>query len=99
MGAAALLVSLTSLGYVIVVWAARPFVPTPDLWSFCARLALQNFFVTGPLFVVEIAGAALVALLDPALLIIGLPLALLSMLRLTARFGLRHADEPARERS
>jgi hypothetical protein len=74
MGAAALLVSLTSLGYVIVVWAARPFVPTPDLWSFCARLALQNFFVTGPLFVVEIAGAALVALLDPALLIIGLPL-------------------------
>jgi hypothetical protein len=46
---------------------------------------------TGPLFVVEILGATLLALLDPPLLMIGLPLALLCLMRLTARFGLRRA--------
>jgi hypothetical protein len=46
---------------------------------------------TGPIFVVEIVGAVLLGLVDPSLLMIGLPLALLSVMRLTARFGLRRA--------
>ena len=52
------------------------------------RLAVRNLLATGPLFVVEVLGATLLALLDPPLLMIGLPLALLCVMRLTARFGL-----------
>jgi hypothetical protein len=59
--------------------------------SLSLRLAIRNLFITGPLFVVEIVGATLLALLDPPLLMIGLPLAVLSLMRLTARSGLRMA--------
>lgn len=91
LGAAGLWVALTSVGYVIVLWARHPAGPVPDLWSACVRLALQNLFVTGPLVVVEVVGAVLLGLLDPALMLIGLPLAFLILVRLTAGLGLRRA--------
>jgi hypothetical protein len=47
--------------------------------------------VTGPLFLAEIAGAAAVTLIDPALLLLGLPLGLLQFMRLTAQLGLRRS--------
>lgn len=88
-GAAALLVALTSLGYVLLMGVRYPSAAVTELWTFCVRLALANLFVTGPLFLVEVAGALLVGLLDPALLLIGLPLGLLVLLRLTADLGAR----------
>jgi hypothetical protein len=90
-GSAALFLALTALGYVLLLAARHPTVPAAEIWSLSVRLAIRNLLATGPLFVLEIVGAALLTLVDPALLIIGLPLALLSLMRLTAGFGLRRA--------
>jgi hypothetical protein len=90
-GSAALFLAITALGYVLLLAARHPTVPSTEIWSLSVRLAVRNLLATGPLFVVEILGASLVALLDPPLLMIGLPLTLLCLMRLTARFGLHRA--------
>jgi hypothetical protein len=96
-GLAALLIAVGATGYVIVLCSRRPSTPVPELWSLSIRLALRNFFITGPLLLLELAGAALLGLADPALALIGLPLALLILVRLTADFGFRRAA-PGRAR-
>ena len=90
-GLAALVLALGALGYVLLLVARRPTVPATEVWALGVGLALRNLFATGPLFVVEIVAATLLGLLDPALLMLGLPVGLLSLMRLTARFGLRRA--------
>jgi hypothetical protein len=95
LGLAALLITLTALGYVIVLAARQPATPPAQLWSLGAQLAVRTIVVTGPLFLAEIAAAALVTLADPALLLLGIPVALLALMRVTACLGLRRA-EPAR---
>jgi hypothetical protein len=90
-GVAALLTALTSVGFVLLLGARHPSAPLPDLWSLSIRLALQNLVLTGPLFVVEFAGAILLGLLDPALVLIGLPLTFLFLVRMTSDFGARRA--------
>jgi hypothetical protein len=90
-GSAALFLALSALGYVLLLAARSPTVPATEVWSLSVRLAVRNLFATGPLFVAEIVAATLLALLDPPLLLIGLPLALLSLMRLTAGYGLRRA--------
>jgi len=90
-GSAALFLAVSALGYVLLLAARHPTVPATDIWSLSVRLAVRNLLATGPLFAVEILGATLLALLDPPLLMIGLPLALLCLMRLTARFGLHRA--------
>jgi hypothetical protein len=47
---AAVLITLTALGYVFQLMARHPELPAVELWSLCARLAARNVFVTGPLF-------------------------------------------------
>jgi len=91
--AAALLITLTALGYVFLLAARDPAAPAADLWSLSARLAIRNLFVTGPLFLAEIAVVTAGTLIDPALLLLGLPLLLLQLMRLTAQFGLRRAEQ------
>jgi hypothetical protein len=90
--AAALLLTLTALGYVFLLAARDPAVSAVDLWSLSARLAIRNLLVTGPLFLAEIAVVTAGTLIDPALLLLGLPLLLLQLMRLTAQFGLRRAE-------
>jgi hypothetical protein len=90
--AAALLITATALGYVFLLSARDPGTPAADLWTLSARLAIRNLFVTGPLFLAEIALVAVPAVVDPALLLLGLPLLLLQLMRLTAQFGLRRAE-------
>jgi hypothetical protein len=90
--AVALLITLTALGYVFLLAARDPAAPAADLWSLSARLAIRNLFVTGPLFLAEIAVVTVPAVIDPALLLLGLPLLLLQLMRLTAQFGLRRAE-------
>jgi hypothetical protein len=90
--AAALLITLTALGYVFLLSARDPASPTSDLWSLSARLAIRNLFITGPLFLAEIAAVTAGTVIDPALLLLGLPLLLLQLMRLTAQFGLRRAE-------
>jgi hypothetical protein len=94
--AAALLLTLTALGYVFLLAARDPAGSAgsaADLWSLSARLAIRNLFVTGPLFLAEIAVVTAGTLIDPALLLLGLPLLLLQLMRLTAQFGLRRAEQ------
>ena len=90
-GAAALLIGLSTTGYVVVMCSRQPSLAVADLWVLCLRLALQNVLIIGPLFALEIGAAALLGLLDPALALIGLPLAFLSLVRLTADLGARRA--------
>jgi hypothetical protein len=91
--AGALLITCTALGYVFLLAARDPAAPAADLWSRSARLAIRNLFLTGPLFLAEIAVVAAATLFDPGLLLLGLPLSLLQLMRLTAQFGLRRAGQ------
>jgi hypothetical protein len=62
-----------------------------EFWTGCVRLGISNLLVTGPLFLIEIGGAAVLAWIDPPLLLLGLPLLALQLMRVTANFGLRRA--------
>ncbi|MGD0703355.1 MAG: DUF624 domain-containing protein [Trebonia sp.] len=66
--------------------------PAAEFWTLCIRLAIRNLFVTGPLFLIEIAGVAVLAWTDPSLLLLGLPLFAIQLMRVTANFGLRRAS-------
>lgn len=92
LGLAALLITLMALGYVFLLAARYPSPPATELWSLSARLAVRNLFVTGPLFLIELAGAAVLTLIDPPLLLLGVPILLLDLMRRTARFGLRRVE-------
>jgi hypothetical protein len=92
LGFGALLITLMAMGYVFTLTAREPGWSPADLWTVCAGLAIRNALVTGPLFLIEIAGATAITLIDPALLLLGVPLLLLQLMRLTARFGLRRVE-------
>jgi hypothetical protein len=96
LGVDALLLSLASLGYVLVLGARRPDLAATDLWYLSVSLAVRNLLWASPLLVAEFAAVALLLLADPALALIGLPLALLSLIRLTADRGIRRADRRPR---
>ena len=86
--------ALTSLGYVFLL-ASRSPSAAPDVWVSSGSYSLPNLLTTGPLFLIEIVSATLLAFLDPALLLIALPLGLCSLMRLTAQFGLRRTRRDA----
>ena len=94
-GIAALLVALTSVGYVLVLGAREPLMAPNDVWNLSVGLAVRNLLTTGPLFVAEFAATALLLLLDPPLALIGVPILLLQCLRLTALFGIGRVDKSA----
>lgn len=96
LGLAALLITLTALGYLFLLAARHPAAAPVDLWSLCAQLAVRNLVITGPLFLLEIAAAVVLTLIDPPLLLLGLPVILLALLQRTARFGLRRAGRMSR---
>jgi hypothetical protein len=93
LGAGALLLTLAALGYLLQITADEPGLSPVDLWSASARLAVANLLVAGPLSALPVAGLAILAGRDPALLLLGLPVFLLHALKLTARRGLRRAGD------
>jgi hypothetical protein len=110
-GTVALLVTASALGYVFLLAArgraelegldgsggvAGPAADTAaEFWTLCVRLGISNVLVTGPLFLIVIGGAAVLAWLDPPLLLLGLPLLALQLMRVTADLGLRRAGRTA----
>jgi len=92
LGVGALLITLMAIGYLFLLTAREPSWSPADLWSLCAALAIRNLLVTGPLFLIEIGGATAVTVIDPALLLLGVPLLLLQLMKLTAQFGFRRAE-------
>jgi hypothetical protein len=101
-GTVALLVTVSALGYVFLLVARGLEGPAgaggstaAEFWTMCVGLAVRNLFVTGPLFLVVVGGAAVLTWIDPALLLLGLPLLALQLMRVTANFGLRRASRKA----
>ncbi|MGD0062118.1 MAG: hypothetical protein ABSB76_01610 [Streptosporangiaceae bacterium] len=92
LGLGALLITLMAMGYVFLLTARGPAWSPAELWTLCAGLAIRNFLVTGPLFLIEIAGATAISLFDPALLLLGVPLLLLQLMQRTAQFGVRRVE-------
>jgi hypothetical protein len=92
LGLGALLVTLAALGYVLQLAADDAALPPVELWSLSARLAIRNLFVAGPLSVAAIAAAAVLTVTDPGLLLLGVPVVLVYVLKLTARPGLRRVQ-------
>ena len=90
-GVSGLALVLSSLGYVLVLGTRNPDNPASQLWALGITLAVRNLFTTGPLFVLEMVAATLAVLLDAPLLLLGIPVALLYSVRLTALLGLRRA--------
>jgi uncharacterized membrane protein YesL len=88
LGLGALVITLTGLGYVLTLAGTEK---AGQLWSACATLAVRNIAVTGPLFLVELAGAAAFVYFVPALALFGVPLLLLQLMRVTAHIGLGRA--------
>lgn len=87
-GASALAISIASGGYALLICARQPSLPVTDVWALSVRLGLKNLFISGPLFVLAWGAAVFAGILDPALLLIGLPLALVASLRWSADRGL-----------
>ena len=98
-GLAALVIALSSTGYALLLGAQHPSAPVLDLWSSAVKLAVRNVVMTGPLFVLEATVATLLGFLDPALVLIGLPLGFIQLVRLTARLGIRRVPAPGRPTS
>ncbi len=92
LGLAGLVLVMSGLGYVLVLNVRHPEVPVTQLWSACTCLAVRNLLATGPLFIAEIGAAALLALLDAPVVLIGLPVGVLQLMRLTAGVGLRRVS-------
>jgi hypothetical protein len=95
LGAAALLITLAALGYLFQLTADQPGLSPVELWSQSARLAVRNLLVAGPLSAAPIAGLVVLAVRDPFVLLLGLPVFLLHALKLIARTGLRRPAESA----
>ena len=91
LGVAALAMATGATGYAIALGSRNFSAPVPELWSLCVRLALENLLVTGPLFAMELVAAVLLGLLDPTLALIGLPVAFLFLVMLTAERGMRRS--------
>ena len=98
LGGGALLVTLAALGYLFQLTADQPGLSPVELWSLSARLAVRNLLVAGPLSAVPVAGVAILAGRDPAVLLLGLPVFLLHALKLIAWPGLRRAGLAAAAR-
>jgi hypothetical protein len=92
LGTGALLITFLALGYVFLLSARFSWSSAAEFWSVCARLGIRNLLRTGPLFLVEVAAATALTSIDPALLVLGLPVFLLQLLRLTAQSGLHRIE-------
>ena len=91
LGVAGLVAAIMGGSVVLALWARRPTMSLPELWSLAIGLGLRRLLVTGPLLLAEFGAATLAGLVDPALVLVGLPLGALWLVRSTARLGLRRA--------
>jgi hypothetical protein len=87
LGVAGLMLALAGLGYVLLLGVRRPDLSASDLWYLSVALTARNLLGASPLLVAELLGSAVLLVRDPALTVIGLPLALLALVRVTADRG------------
>lgn len=92
LGVAGAVLSLAGLGYALVLGASGPELPATDLWYLAILLSVRNWLSASPLLVAELAAGVLLLHADPSLAVIGLPLAVLSLVRVTAERGIRRGE-------
>jgi hypothetical protein len=85
---ASCLVAVSIGSYVLFLVSTRALIGKAA-WRAAAWMSVRNSVVTGPLFVVEVGAGVLGALMDPGLCVIVVPIAVMVVVYLTARFGLR----------
>ena len=92
LGVSALLVTATGFGYVVLLVGRYPLASSTELWWVSMQLAIRSLLITGPLFVFQMVAATVLGILDPALLLLGVPVILVNVLRATADMGLRRVQ-------
>lgn len=91
LGVSTLVISLAGVGYTFVLATRYLDGSASQVWRLSLQLGLRNLFVTGPLFLAEVGAAVGISLLDPGLLVLGVPILLLNAMRATADRGLSRA--------
>jgi len=94
LGVFGVLMALTALGYVLVLSTRYPLAGPSEVLRLAVQLGVRNLFVTGPLFIGEIGVAVALCLVDPALVLVGVPVALVNVIRVTAELGIRRSGVP-----
>lgn len=93
-GVTALVATSCALGYIFLLASRSPSSPALQVWSLGFRLGVASLLRTGPMFIAEVIGAALLLLLDPLLIFLGVPALLLQLMCWTSRLGLRSRPSP-----
>jgi hypothetical protein len=84
LGLCGLLVALSGCAYALMLGAREPGLAPTDVWYLSVLLVIRNILRATPLLALSVGTVALVALRDPSLTVVGLPLALLALVRLIA---------------
>jgi hypothetical protein len=92
MGVAGLLLTLAGLGYLLMLGVRYPGLTPTNAWYAAIVLVMTNLVGSSVLLVVEFLMIGLLELRDPALTVIGLPLALLALVLISAERGIRHTE-------
>ena len=87
LGFCGLLVALSSFGYVLMLGVRDPDLSPTDTWYLAVVLVMRNVLRATPLLALEAGAVTWIALRDPSLTVIGLPLGLLALIRLAAAAG------------
>jgi hypothetical protein len=93
LGIAGLLLALASVGYLLLLGVRQPGLSVTDAWFVAVCLVARNLLVASPLLAGELVLGTLVLLRDPSLAVIGVPLGVLALVRVTALAGLRRMPE------
>jgi hypothetical protein len=93
LGFTGLLLALSSSGYVLVLGARQPDLPSTDVWFLTVALVARNLLVASPLLAGESIVGSLLLLRDPALVVLGIPLGVLALIARTAGHGIEHAGD------
>jgi hypothetical protein len=84
LGFCGLVVALAGCGYALLLGVRDPELSATDTWYLAIVLVMRNLLRATPLLAMEGGAAVLIALRDPSLTVIGLPLGLLALVRVTA---------------
>lgn len=93
LGAAGLMLTLAGLGYLVMLGVRHPGLTPTNAWYAAIVLVMTNLLGASALLVVWFVVVGLVVYRDPQLSVIGLPLVLLVLVRVSAERGIRHTEQ------
>lgn len=93
LGAAGLVLTLAGLGYLLMLGVRHPGLTPTNAWYAAIVLVMTNLLGASALLVVSFVAIGLIEYRDPQLSVIGLPLALVVLVRVSAGRGMRHTEQ------